>query len=278
MRRANFLTAAIGLILLGVLPRVVLNSGVLGDVSESDTSALGGMASNLMTTVSWLALFAGVCLLVTAITTMAMDRARFGGRGSAPTEFRGLSAVGVSSERAEVESRSSHEARHARIEQRHEKLVGAYSDFLFDPILAFRYPLLNDVRCTKTASFIDALTSANQLSIEEGILSPDMLDEYERRVDRLVTAWDLAETNARRVGLDEIPPGVREDVERSIRLLEHALDASTTEAERDSYLTKAAELAASAARAGYIVIAAETAQAIGHETLLQLTAGSGQSR
>lgn len=118
--------------------------------------------------------------------------------------------------------------------RRHDEVLGAYGTYELDPAMLLRYPAVTDVTVDQTQTFHLALDEAMALRTDEYPGNRSRADAYQQSVARLRRAWIACEKNGRRVGASYLEQNDQDDLDRALKLYNHAA-ASSTPAEQATY-------------------------------------------
>ena len=108
-----------------------------------------------------------------------------------------------------------------------------YAEYLADPYAIFTRPLLDDLKNSRTAAFIDAFTDAGALDTETCPRSPERVKAFADASRAALTAWNTADQYARRIGMGEQTDDGKRTVRRTCSALDLALDDSAAAGERE---------------------------------------------
>ncbi|MFE0748248.1 hypothetical protein [Gordonia sp. NPDC058843] len=118
--------------------------------------------------------------------------------------------------------------------RRHDEVLGAYGTYELDPAMLLRYPAVTDVTVEQTQTFHLALDEAMALRTDDYPGNRSRADAYQQSVARLRRAWIACEKNGRRVGASYLEQTDQDDLDRALKLYNHAA-ASSTPAEQATY-------------------------------------------
>ncbi|WP_439028971.1 hypothetical protein [Gordonia terrae] len=118
--------------------------------------------------------------------------------------------------------------------RRHDEILGAYGTYELDPAMLLRYPAVTDVTVEQTQTFHLALDEATALRTDEYPRNRSRADAYQQSVAALRRAWIACEKHGRRVGSTYLEQGDQDDLDRALKLYNHAA-ASSTPAEQATY-------------------------------------------
>lgn len=125
----------------------------------------------------------------------------------------------------------------ARVRADYEEQVLTIGSYELDWDLAFSYPAFNDVCVPQTAAMIKALAHAQDLERTTDRDAPiggseELLTDFRTAVRELAEKVRLAQSHARRVGLEGLDPRDRKDLTQAKKILEQARDEANPEAFR----------------------------------------------
>lgn len=118
--------------------------------------------------------------------------------------------------------------------RRHDEVLGAYGTYELDPAMLLKYPAVTDVTVEQTQTFHLALDEAMALRTDDYTGNRSRADAYQQSVARLRRAWIACEKNGRRVGASYLEQTDQDDLDRALKLYNHAA-ASSTPAEQATY-------------------------------------------
>lgn len=118
-----------------------------------------------------------------------------------------------------------------------------YNSYLLDAAdRLFVRPLLDDPEELLTATFLTAYGDANAVDYETCPYDPDMISRSLSNAQRAATAWKVASSHAKRVGVGDLSPADRGRLRKARSLLDTALDPATTDELRTTILDKITDL------------------------------------
>ncbi|OUC77403.1 hypothetical protein [Gordonia lacunae] len=125
--------------------------------------------------------------------------------------------------------------------RRHDEVLGAYGTYELDPAMLLRYPAVTDVTVEQTQTFHLALDEAMALRTDDYPGNRSRADAYQQSVARLRRAWIACEKNGRRVGASYLEQTDQDDLDRALKLYNHAA-ASSTPAEQATYFGRVRDI------------------------------------
>ncbi|MCZ4562224.1 hypothetical protein O4160_15385 [Rhodococcus sp. IEGM 1401] len=136
------------------------------------------------------------------------------------------------------------EADYASAHAVYGEVADAYAAYLADPYSIFIRPLLDDLTEPRTAAFIDAFATMNDVRPEQCPDTHERVQAFATAAQKARTAWRSADGYARTMGLRVTSVEDQRTVRRIRSALGIALDASATGQERQTALRTVGELAA----------------------------------
>lgn len=136
------------------------------------------------------------------------------------------------------------EADYAAAHAVYSEVADAYAAYLADPYSIFVRPLLDDLTEPRTAAFIDAFATMNDVRPEQCPDTPERTQAFAFAAQKARTAWRSADGYARTMGLRVTSAEDQRTVRRIRSALGIALDTSATGQERETALRTVEELAA----------------------------------
>lgn len=139
--------------------------------------------------------------------------------------------------RAEKARRVERERAWVQVRADYEEQVLTIGSYELDWDLAFSYPTFNDVCVPQTAAMIKALAHAQDLERTTNRNTPiggsdELLTDFRTAVRELAEKVRLAQSHARRVGLEILDPRDRKDLTQAKKILEQARNEANPEAFR----------------------------------------------
>ncbi|WP_032407534.1 hypothetical protein [Rhodococcoides fascians] len=136
------------------------------------------------------------------------------------------------------------EADYAAAHTVYSEVADSYAAYLADPYSIFIRPLLDDLTEPRTAAFIDAFATMNDVRAEQCPDTAERVQAFAVAAQKARTAWRSADGYARTMGLRVTSVEDQRTVRRIRSALGIALDASATGQERQTALRTVEELAA----------------------------------
>jgi hypothetical protein len=136
------------------------------------------------------------------------------------------------------------EADYAAAHAVYSEVADSYAAYLADPYSIFIRPLLDDLTEPRTAAFIDAFATMNDVRPEQCPDTAERVQAFAVAAQKARTAWRSADGYARTMGLRVTSVEDQRTVRRIRSALGIALDASATGQERQTALRTVEELAA----------------------------------
>ncbi|MFY2787427.1 hypothetical protein [Rhodococcus sp. MALMAid1271] len=136
------------------------------------------------------------------------------------------------------------EADYAAAHAVYSEITDAYAAYLADPYSIFIRPLLDDLTEPRTAAFIDAFATMNDVRPEQCPDTAERVQVFALAAQKARTAWRSADGYARTMGLRVTSVEDQRTVRRIRSALGIALDTSATGQERETALRTVEELAA----------------------------------
>lgn len=135
------------------------------------------------------------------------------------------------------------EADYAAAHAVYSEVADAYAAYLADPYSIFVRPLLDDLTEPRTAAFIDAFATMNDVRPEQCPDTAERVQVFAVAAQKARTAWRSADGYARTMGLRVTSVEDQRTVRRIRSALGIALDTSATGQERETALRTVEELA-----------------------------------